>query len=69
VIRHLLTKVSICKLDLHGGDFVLVQLRGDRTPEQLELMRSYFAERLPEGVHAIVMDDSVTMQVLRPVSA
>lgn len=66
MIREFFAKSSIRKLELRSGDIVLVRLRGERSPDELNTYRQFFADRVPEGVSVILMDDTTTVEVLRP---
>jgi hypothetical protein len=66
VIRDFFAKSQIRKLELRPGDIVLIRFRGTPGPDVMTAQRDFFAAKLPDGVSAILMDDSTTLEVLRP---
>lgn len=54
----------IAKLSLKAGDVLVLRLNGRITSETEDLARKHLTPHLPEGVKALVIDESVDLQVL-----
>lgn len=63
------TRIEIAKLELQPGDTLVVKANGRLRNEQFDMLSAYVRSRAPEGVKVLLLDEMMSVEVLRNAKA